>query len=171
MLFLSLILNLHVQYSMKILYDPVRIMQNLSSPSIPGSPIQAHDLKYRHSPYTFCRIFRHIVAFTPGKCSFIGSCLQSVIDNVLLSNGSAHFGSESLRHSQHLIAKPSKLLINDNQMLFFPVWMIQLLSSFVKQQVRVLPFCTEITSRSAAAIRRWVLLTISEHFLLDNWES
>lgn len=31
-------LALQVQYSMKILYVPVRIKQNRSSPSIPGSP-------------------------------------------------------------------------------------------------------------------------------------
>jgi hypothetical protein len=99
-------LLLHVQYSMKILYVPVLIRQNRSSPSMPGSPIQAHDLKYLHSPCTFCLIFLHIVALTPGKCSFDSACLQSVIERVLLSKGSAHFGSESLLHSQHFMAKP-----------------------------------------------------------------
>lgn len=54
----------------------------------------------------FCLIFRHIVALTPGICSNSGTCLQSVIDNVLLSNGSEHFGSESERHSQHFIDRP-----------------------------------------------------------------
>lgn len=103
---IQLNVHLQVQYSMKMLYDPVRMRQNLSSPSIPGSPIHAHDRKYLHSPCTFCRIFLHIVALTPGKCSFGSTCLQSVIESVLLSNGSAHFGSESLRHSQHLIASP-----------------------------------------------------------------
>lgn len=34
-------LALQVQYSMKILYVPVRIRQNRSSPSIPGSPTYA----------------------------------------------------------------------------------------------------------------------------------
>lgn len=32
-------LLLHVQYSRKMLYVPVRIKQNRSSPSIPGSPM------------------------------------------------------------------------------------------------------------------------------------
>lgn len=32
-------LLLHVQYSMKILKVPVLIKQNLSSPTIPGSPM------------------------------------------------------------------------------------------------------------------------------------
>lgn len=126
---------------------PVRIKQNRSSPTIPGSPINAQLRKYRHSPFTivmqveynfelnqiksyrkslnnikrkknlyiveqiclflpFCRILRHIVGLTPGKCSKRATCLQSVIDNVLLSNGSAHFGSESDRHSQHFMQKP-----------------------------------------------------------------
>lgn len=36
----------------------------------------------------------------------MGACRQSVICRVLLSNGSEHLGSESERHSQHLIANP-----------------------------------------------------------------
>lgn len=56
----------------------------------------------------FCRIFRHIVGRTPGKCSKSGCCLQSVIERVLLSNGSAHFGSASERQSQHFILKTVK---------------------------------------------------------------
>lgn len=54
----------------------------------------------------FCRILRHIVGLTPGKCSKSFACLQSVIGNVELSNGSAHFGSESDLQTQHLIDKP-----------------------------------------------------------------
>lgn len=54
----------------------------------------------------FWRVFRHIVGRTPGKWPSSPTCLQSVIDRVLLSKGSAHFGSESDRHSQHLIASP-----------------------------------------------------------------
>lgn len=144
---------------MKMLYVPVRIKQNRSSPTMPGSPINAQLRKYRHSPFTgekqqksqlkfiffflsklmencvfffieidqtiFCfsskwitkfkisqnsspfwRVFRHIVGRTPGKWSKLATWLQSVIDNVLLSKGSPHLGSESDRHSQHLIAKP-----------------------------------------------------------------
>lgn len=53
----------------------------------------------------FCRIFRHMVGRTPGKCSKSGCCLQSVIERVLLSNGSAHFGSASDRQSQHFMLK------------------------------------------------------------------
>lgn len=45
-------LLLHWQYSMKILNVPVRIKQNRSSPTIPGSPMNAQLLKYRHSPFT-----------------------------------------------------------------------------------------------------------------------
>lgn len=45
-------LLLQVQYSMKILYVPVRIRQNRSSPCIPGSPKYAQLRKYRHSPFT-----------------------------------------------------------------------------------------------------------------------
>lgn len=45
-------LLLHVQYSMKILYVPVLIRQNLSSPCIPGSPMYAQLRKYLHSPLT-----------------------------------------------------------------------------------------------------------------------
>lgn len=71
---------------------------------------QASFITYRHSPWTFCRIFLHIVALTPGRCSLPSACLQSVIESVLLSNGSAHFGSESLLHSQHLIAVPENNL-------------------------------------------------------------
>lgn len=55
----------------------------------------------------FWRIFLHIVAFTPGKCAKPPDSLQSVIDNVELSKGSAHFGSESDLHSQHLIDNPT----------------------------------------------------------------
>lgn len=102
-------LLLQVQYSIKILYVPVLIRQKRSSPSIPGSPIHAQDLKYLHSPCTFCLIFLHIVALTPGKCSLGSTCLQSVIERVLLSKGSAHLGSESLLQSQHFIARPLKL--------------------------------------------------------------
>lgn len=87
--------------------------QNRSSPSIPGSPIHAQLRKYRHSPCTFWRIFLHIVALTPGRCSFSCSCLQSVIESVLLSNGSAHLGSESLLHSQHLMAR-TEILIHES---------------------------------------------------------
>lgn len=100
--------------------------QKRSSPSIPGSPIHAHDLKYRHSPCTFWRIFLHIVALTPGKCSFGSTCLQSVIDRVLLSNGSAHLGSESLRHSQHLIARPRNINLW-LELLFFTLQTIKIL--------------------------------------------
>lgn len=99
-------LLLHVQYSMNMLNVPVLIKQNRSSPTMPGSPMKAQLRKYRHSPFTFCRIFRHIVALTPGKCCSSATCLQSVIDRVLLSNGSAHFGSLSERHSQHLMDRP-----------------------------------------------------------------
>lgn len=45
-------LLLHWQYSINILYVPVRIKQNRSSPTIPGSPINAQLRKYRHSPFT-----------------------------------------------------------------------------------------------------------------------
>lgn len=45
-------LLLHWQYSMKMLNVPVRIKQNRSSPTIPGSPIKAQLRKYRHSPFT-----------------------------------------------------------------------------------------------------------------------
>lgn len=70
----------------------------------------------------FWRIFLHIVASTPGRWSFGSTCLQSVIERVLLSNGSAHFGSESDRHSQHFIAYPKI----QNFQLVFP----QFLSEF-----------------------------------------
>lgn len=43
---------LHVQYSINMLYVPVRIKQNLSSPSIPGSPKYAQLRKYLHFPCT-----------------------------------------------------------------------------------------------------------------------
>lgn len=56
----------------------------------------------------FWRVLRHMVGRTPGKWPSSGTCLQSVIDRVLLSNGSAHFGSESERHSQHLMARPAR---------------------------------------------------------------
>lgn len=56
----------------------------------------------------FWRIFRHMVGRTPGKWANSGCCLQSVIDSVLLSNGSAHFGSASERQSQHFILKTVK---------------------------------------------------------------
>jgi hypothetical protein len=57
----------------------------------------------------FWRIFLHISGRTPGRCGNSGSCRQSLIGTVELSNGSAHFGSESERHTQHLIQKPDKL--------------------------------------------------------------
>ena len=41
----------------------------------------------------FCLTFLHIVDRSPGKCSLGFSCLQSVIGNEVLSNGSAHLGS------------------------------------------------------------------------------
>merc|ERR1719438_287214 len=56
-----------------------------------------------YSPFTFCLIFLHIVAFRPGKCSFSAFVRQSVMGKEVLSNGSAHLGSPSLLHSQHLI--------------------------------------------------------------------
>lgn len=56
----------------------------------------------------FWRIFLHIVALTPGKCSNCGDWAQSVIESVLLSNGSPHFGSSSDLHSQHFIERPEK---------------------------------------------------------------
>lgn len=143
---------------MKMLYDPVRITQKRSSPSMPGSPIQAHDLKYLQTPCTFCLIFLHIVALTPGKCSFSPSCLQSDIDKVLLSKGSAHLGSESLRQSQHLIAK-AKVIID---------WRFNWMFSIL--QTQVLPVWAANTSNTTAAIIRWVLFTISVHFSLHFWE-
>lgn len=65
-------------------------------------------MKLTDNKLPFCLIFLHIVALTPGKCSFGCACLQSVMESVLLSKGSAHFGSLSERHSQHLIDKPTK---------------------------------------------------------------
>lgn len=59
------------------------------------------------------------MAFTPGKCCNSALCLQSVIDSVLLSNGSAHFGSLSERHSQHLMDKPNGTF---NWILFYPLF-------------------------------------------------
>lgn len=65
-------------------------------------------MKFCFAPFysPFCRIFLHMVGLTPGKCSNSGSCLQSVMGTELLSKGSEHFGSESDRQTQHLIAKP-----------------------------------------------------------------
>lgn len=145
--------------------------QNLSSPSIPGSPIHAHDLKYRHSPWTFCLIFLHIVALTPGKCSFGSTCLQSVIDRVLLSNGSAHFGSESLRHSQHFIANPKRIFC---YLMFSSSFCSNFAESksFLTQQIQklqVLPVCTAKTSKITAAIARWAVFAIPTHFLTIIW--
>lgn len=170
-------LLLHVQYSIKILYVPVLIRQNLSSPSIPGSPIHAHERKYLHSPWTFWRIFLHIVALTPGKCSFDSTCLQSVIESVLLSNGSAHFGSESLRHSQHFIEN-TEIYLNfyKNCVKFFilkfqlSLMLGRILTSVHKQNL-FLPVCAANTSNIPATIKRWVLFIIIRHYLgiADGW--
>jgi hypothetical protein len=54
----------------------------------------------------FWRIFLHISGLTPGRCCKSGSCRQSLIGTVELSKGSAHFGSESERHTQHFMQKP-----------------------------------------------------------------
>lgn len=139
-----------------MLYVPVRIRQNLSSPSIPGSPIHAHDLKYLHSPCTFWRIFLHIVALTPGKWSFDSACLQSVIERVLLSNGSAHFGSESLRHSQHFIARPETInKINFKCSSSYRILMLKkIIFAFVQKQSCVIPLSTANTSKIPLTIRR-----------------
>merc|ERR1712141_422074 len=94
---------LQVQYSTWMLYVPDLWMQYLSSFPTPGSPRKAQDLKYLHSPFTFCLIFLHIVAFSPGKCSFSALVRQSVMGKEVLSDGSAHLGSPSLRHSQHFM--------------------------------------------------------------------
>ena len=51
----------------------------------------------------FCRIFLHIVAFSPGRWTFSALVRQSVMGKEVLSNGSAHFGSPSLLHSQHFM--------------------------------------------------------------------
>lgn len=53
----------------------------------------------------FCLIFLHMVGRMPGRCSNSLSCLQSLIGTVLLSKGSAHFGSVSDLQSQHFIPK------------------------------------------------------------------
>ena len=51
----------------------------------------------------FCLTFRHMVASRPGRWSLGFSWAQSVIGKLVLSNGSAHFGSPSDLHAQHLI--------------------------------------------------------------------
>ena len=56
----------------------------------------------------FCRTFLHMVDRSPGKCSLGFSCLQSVMGNEVLSNGSAHLGSPSDRQTQHFIDSPEK---------------------------------------------------------------
>lgn len=94
---------------------------------------------YRHSPPTFWRVFLHIVAFAPGRCASSGATAQSVIESVLLSNGSAHFGSESLLHSQHLIAEPKKI--------FYLCFMLFSSSSWIKNVFFThfnLLFCTNM---------------------------
>ena len=52
----------------------------------------------------------------PGRWSLGFSCRQSVIGNEVLSNGSAHFGSPSDRHTQHLIDSPVKVLNQSYQL-------------------------------------------------------
>lgn len=59
-----------------------------------------------------------MVGLTPGKCSKSGSCLQSVMGTVVLSNGSAHFGSESDLQTQHLIDNPVKIYSSNYYRLF-----------------------------------------------------
>ena len=54
----------------------------------------------------FWRTLRHIVGSKPGKCSLGCSVLQSAIGKDVLSKGSAHLGSPSERHTQHLIESP-----------------------------------------------------------------
>ena len=58
----------------------------------------------------FCLTFLHIVDRSPGKCSLGFSCLQSVIGNEVLSNGSAHLGSPSDRQTQHLMDSPAHFI-------------------------------------------------------------
>lgn len=58
---------------------------------------------HTYFPSPFWRTFRHMVDFTFGMWSRYGCSLQSVIGSVELSNGSAHFGSLSERHTQHLM--------------------------------------------------------------------
>ena len=57
----------------------------------------------------FCRTFRHIVGSSPGKCSRGFSVRQSAMGNEVLSKGSAHLGSPSDLHTQHLIDSPIKI--------------------------------------------------------------
>lgn len=61
---------------------------------------------YLHSPFTFCLILRHMVAFTPGRCGSSGNVAQSKKGVEVLSNGSAHLGSSNDLHTQHLIPFP-----------------------------------------------------------------
>lgn len=94
----------------------------------------------------FWRIFRHMVARTSGK--WVSGCTraQSVICRVLLSKGSEHFGSESDRHSQHLMANPVE---ND-----------QLLSNNSRTPYRrTLPSCTKMqrTIRDTPRINLYIL--------------
>ena len=63
-------------------------------------------LVYWNHYLPFCRTFLHMVDKSPGKCSLGFSCLQSVIGNEVLSNGSAHLGSPSERQTQHFIDSP-----------------------------------------------------------------
>ena len=52
-------------------------------------------------------------------CGSSFSCLQSVIGTVELSNGSAHFGSESDLHTQHLMQSPVKSNSLSNNLIQF----------------------------------------------------
>lgn len=76
---------------------------------MPGSPSLAHDRMYLHSPFTFCRIFLHMVALIPGNQLTSGNVAQSKKGVDVLSNGSAHFGSSRDRHTQHLMPVPENI--------------------------------------------------------------
>lgn len=73
-------LLLHWQYSMKILYVPVRIKQKRSSPTIPGSPMYAQLRKYRHMPLTE----------SPQKVEISFIELNFMLKTTFLTNFTAH---------------------------------------------------------------------------------
>jgi len=101
-------LLIQLQYSIWISHVPDRTIQYRSSLSIPGVPNHAQLRIYLQCPFTFCLILRHIDALN-GMCGSRCS-LQSVIGNDVLSNGSAHLGSASDRHTQHLIENTSVII-------------------------------------------------------------
>ena len=68
----------------------------------------------------FCLTFLHMVDSSPGRWSLGFSCLQSVMGKDRLSNGSAHLGSPSERHTQHLMAEvPTGVRIQKREMTYF----------------------------------------------------